>query len=522
EGTSEWKTVTLFNLNQIKSIVSQIKTGAFLNYITIFLTNMVGLLLTPYMIRQLGSSEFGLYTLIGALIGYIAVLDFGLGHTIVRFVAKYRAEKDRKGEENFLATTMIIYFAISFLVAVIGVVFYFYLDEIFKSSLNYDEISKAKIMYIFMVFNLTISLPSNVFSGICLGVEKFIFAKSIKIIQYVIRSLLLVALLFFGGKAVSIVIMDTIINLIFIVVNLFYVFKILKIKFKLHHFEKNLIKEIFSYSIWIFVFILVAQFQWKTGQMIMGIITNTTIVAIYAVGIMLGGYYGAFSSAITNVFLPRAMQMTIANVSSEELTNMMIKIGRISFIVLIYILGAFILFGKQFVALWVGNGYYDAYIIAVMIMISYTIPLTQGFANAILEARKKLAFKAIIFFVFLLLGTILGYFLAKIYGSIGMITGTVIGWLISQNIMNYYYHKVIGLNIWRFFKELFNKTILSLLFVIIIGIAIKNIPGENWFNFILKSLLYSIVFALVFYHFAINNYEKDLINKTVSRIIPKK
>ena len=80
--------------------MSQIKKGALLNYTTIIVTNVVGLILTPYIISKLGNDEFGLYTLIGSLVGYISILDFGLANTIVRFVAKYRAEKDQIGEEN--------------------------------------------------------------------------------------------------------------------------------------------------------------------------------------------------------------------------------------------------------------------------------------------------------------------------------------------------------------------------------------------------------------------------------------
>ena len=95
--------------------MSQLKKGAFLNYATIFLTNVVGLLLTPFILNHLGKEEYGVYTTIGALVGTISVLDLGLNNTIVRFVAKYQAEKDKKGEENFLATTMIIYFCISLL-----------------------------------------------------------------------------------------------------------------------------------------------------------------------------------------------------------------------------------------------------------------------------------------------------------------------------------------------------------------------------------------------------------------------
>ena len=69
--------------------MSQIKKGAVLNYITIFLTNVIGLLMTPFILSHLGNSEYGIYLAIGALVGTISLLDFGLNNAVVRFVAKY-------------------------------------------------------------------------------------------------------------------------------------------------------------------------------------------------------------------------------------------------------------------------------------------------------------------------------------------------------------------------------------------------------------------------------------------------
>src|SRR5699024_12765278 len=108
---------------------SQLKSGVYLSYISLFVSNVSNLILTPFIIRNLGDSEYGLYMLIGAFVGYIAVLDFGLGNTIVRFVAKYRAENDKKSEENFLYSTFIIYSMISAVILLIGVILYFNLHR---------------------------------------------------------------------------------------------------------------------------------------------------------------------------------------------------------------------------------------------------------------------------------------------------------------------------------------------------------------------------------------------------------
>lgn len=501
--------------------MSQLKKGAILSYITIVLTNGIGLLLTPFMIRKFGDSEYGLYTLIGSLVAYISVLDFGLNNSIVRFVAKYQAQNDRKGEENFLATTMLIYAFIAIIISLCGLILYYNLDTFFV-KLTLSEIAKAKTMFIVLVFNLAITLPGGAFSAICSGYEKFVFPRALNIIKYITRSLLVFALLTYGVDSVGIVILDTILNILIIVIEAFYVFTTLKVVFKLHVFEFKLVKEILSYSVWIFVFAMVGQFQWKAGQVILGVISGTTAVAIYGVGIMLGTYYGAFSTAISGVFLPRATKMTFQDSTGEALTSMMIKIGRISLLVLFMILGGFILFGKQFVNLWVGATYKDAWLISLIVMIGYTVPLVQAFANSILEAKNMFLFKAVIYIVFIALGTLFGTFLVRYYGAVGIIIGTTIGWLISQIIMNIYYHRVIKLEIFRFFAELLKHIFPTFIIISILSYFLNFIPGSGWVNLAEKIIVYCIIFVLLMFKFGLNTDEIQIFTSLIPNKLKRK
>ncbi|SFD07872.1 lipopolysaccharide biosynthesis protein [Algibacter pectinivorans] len=503
--------------------MSQLKKGAFLNYATIVLTNVIGLLMTPFILNHLGKSEYGIYLTIGALVGTISLLDFGLNNTIVRFVAKYRAENDSKGQENFLATTMLLYLIISTVIVSIGIIFYNYIDTYF-TKMNASEIEIAKTIYKIFIFNLAIGLPGAALTGICYGHENFVFPKTLNIARYILRSITVVAVLILGGKSISLVIIDSVFNILIIGITSYYVFKKLKVKIKLHEFSIKFIKHIFSYSTWIFVFALVSLFQWKAGHWVLGRISPPEILTIYGIGIVLGTYYGAFSTAISSVFLPRATKMSVDDASGEELTDMMIKIGRLSFIVLMFILTAFTLFGKQFVFLWVGSelgedGSFQSWIIALMIMVAYTLPLVQGFGNSILEAKSKLRFKAILYLSFMLIGTVLGAILAKKYQAIGMMVGTVIAWLIVQNVMNFYYHKTIGLNIPRFFKSLLNKTFVVVIIAFAIGYAINFIPGFGWWNFIIKAVIYAVVFSLLMYNMGLIPFEKQLFKTTLSPVL---
>lgn len=491
--------------------MSQIKKGAILSYLNIILTNIIGLALTPFMIRKLGNADYGLYTLIGSLIAYVSVLDLGLNNTIIRFVSRYRTLKDKKGEENFLAITMAIYAFISVLILLIGLVAFQNLNLIF-SKLTVVEMDKAKIMFIVLIFNLAITLPGGAFTAIANAYEHFVFPRALLLSKYLLRAVLLVFVLLLGGDSLSVVYLDTIVNLLIISISIYYVFIKLKVKIKLYLFESILIKQIFRYSFWIFVFAIVGQLQWQSGQIILGIKSGTKEVAVYGVGIMLGTYYGAFSTAISSLFLPRATQMTTEDRSNKQLTDEMIKIGRFSLIILMLILGGFLLFGKQFIELWVGKSYMAAWFIALVIMFSYTLPLIQSFANSILESKGLFSFKAKTYITLIFSGIFLGYMIVEKFGIKGLVLSSVSGWIISQVIMNFFYLKKLNLEIKRFFLEVFKNLLPVFLIVLFIGVFINYLPGIGWVNLIFKITLFGLFFSVLIYKFGMNSSEKILVN----------
>jgi len=494
--------------------LSQLKKGALLSYLTITITNITGLFLTPYIVRELGSSEYGLYTLIGAFIGYMSVLDLGINNTVVRFIAKYRANKNKDNESVFLGQVFLIYSLISIIISILGVIIYYNSATIFQDSLTIEEIEKSKIMIALLIFNIAITLPGGTFTGICNGYEKFVFPRTVNIIRYIIRSLLVVFFIYKGGKAISIIVIDTLLNILLILINIYYVKAHLKVKIKFEWLNKSIFKTIFSYSIWIFIFSLISQLFWKSGQMILGITQNTEVVAIFAIGIVLSGYFGAFAGAINSVFLPKATFMIENKSSRKELTNTFIKISRILAILLLFIYGGFILFGREFIILWIGKTYEDAFLISAIIMTAYLLPLIQNFANSIIEATGNFNFKAKVYFSTISLGIILGGYFSKDYSYWSIAIFYTIFWVISQIIMNWYFNFKLNINIPRFFKETFGKNIIVLLLSLISGYFINTLVNNNgWFYFGFKVSLFSIVYLGLTYFIVLNDFEKKLFLK---------
>lgn len=476
--------------------MNQLKKGGLLSYINLAITNILGIVITPFVIRSLGDSEYGLFALIGAFVGYLTVLDLGLTNAIVRFVAQYRAQGNRKEQENFLAVSFIIYFFISIIVIGGGLVMYFNVQSLFGASLTSDQMEKAKIMLLIFVFNIAIAVPGGAFVGICNGYEQFVFPKSTSIIKYLLRSVLVVVILTKGADALGLVVLDSILNVLLILSNAYYVFFILKVKVKLHSFESKFVKEIFSYSIWVFVFGLVYQFQWRTGQIILGTTTDTSTVAIFAVGVTLGLYFLTFGNVINGLILPKAVQSIYNKSSNEVLTQQMIRVSRISMILLFYILGGFIILGKEFIQLWVGTTYEQSWLVALLIMVAYIMPISQGYAHAILEAKKLMRFKSLTSLILTLLGFVLGGYLSKYYGINGIILGIFSALIVLQFILLVYYQVKLRLDMKKYFTKALFPFLLFFAVVCSASFYLVKIFDQGWLYLALKMIIYSIIFVL--------------------------
>ncbi len=496
--------------------MNQLKKGATLTYINIFLSNTLGLLLTPFIIKSLGHSEYGLYTLIGSFVSYLTLLDLGLNNSIVRFVAKYRAENDLVGERKFLGTTMWVYLGISGVLVLIGLGIYTQLDNLFSKTLNADEMGKAKTMFLILILNLAITIPGGAFQAICNARQYFVFPRLLSVIKYLLRAGCVFGILFLGGKAISLVIIDTVLNILIIFVSFLFVTFRLKVIIPWKVFDKNLVREIFSYSLWVFIYGIVHLFQWNAGQVVLGMTSTVTIVGIYGVGVMLGGYYNAFASAINGMLVPKAMQMIVDKRTGREMTESMITVGRLNGYILFFILTGFMLFGKIFIYLWLGQSYVPAWDVAMFIMIGMTLLLFQVFGNSILEAYKKNRFKSLLSFFTVSSAVVTGYFLSQVYGMNGMIIPLAVAMIFNSIIMNFYFRKVFQFDYLYFFrKALLRQVVLYGALVLIIYNILPLVTVNSWQSLGIFAALYSVVYLSVSWFFMMNEYEKSFFKKFI-------
>ncbi|WP_187274293.1 oligosaccharide flippase family protein [Paenibacillus sp. N3.4] len=494
-------------------MISKLKLGALTSYLTMFVNNILSLLFTPFLVDSLGKSQYGIYALMGTLIGYMTLLDLGIGNSLVRYIAKYRAEEDMKSESQFFSLCLIIYLGISALALVVGILIYSNIEIIFNQGLSVEELEIAKIIFGILIINIVIAFPFNAFSSVLRGYEKFALLNITTMVRGVVRVGLLTLLLTFGYKAVTVVIVDTLINILFGVINASYVFIVIKERITRPKFNRSFVLKIFKQSSLSFVISLSGLVIWQLGNIMLGMFSGASVVAIYAVGLQFTTYYMNIASSISSVLIPRITMMVTKNVSENEMITFIIRTARLQFIVLGYVIGGFSLFGRGFLTLWLGSDYITAWSIAMILMVPQTFTLLLSVPGSMLIAKNKHGFKALISIINAAIIAVLIYFLVQAYGPYGATLGTTIGMLLVEIIiMSIYYHIVLSINMLHFWKDTVLKFLPFVSIVIFIGvIIIKLVPIISWKYLWLNGLVYTVLYCVFLYLLGATNYEKSLI-----------
>ena len=316
------------------------------------------------MLRMLGPSEYGIYSLAASVIAYLSMLDLGFGNAVIRYTAKYKAENRTEDQYNLFGLFTILYSCIGVATLAIGLILNSNVDNMFGEALTPIEVERTKTIILLMIFNLAVTFPLSIYGAIITAYEKFIFLRVIQILRILLSTAVMIVLLYYGHKAITMVIVQTIFNVVTLGLNFFYCRNKIKIIINFGHFDKKLLKEVSIYSFWIFLNLIMDKIYWSTGQFILGAFVGTTAIAIFGVAIQLESIYMSFSTAISGVLLPRVTAMVSQGDNKKAVSDLFIKTGRIQYIVLVYILTGFILFGKQFIILWAGEDYVESYPIA--------------------------------------------------------------------------------------------------------------------------------------------------------------
>ena len=491
---------------------NQVKWGAILSYILIIFNTLYGLFITPYILGCIGEGDYGVYKTISSLTSALMVLDLGIGGTVMRYVAKFKAAKEDEKIPNFIAMNLV---QAAILCGVIGIAaagIYTTIDNAYAATFTTDQIAKAQDLFIGLIVNMMFHVMENVINGVITGHNRFMFGNGVKVVRLLLRILLVIILLQFFADSLVIVLIDLGVTIVFLLVEVWYIRKKLGVKIKLTKWEKTLFMESGKYTALMFLTSIAAQVNNNLDNVIIGALSGPAFVTVYSFGLLIFGMFEQLSTSISGVMLPTVTNLLAKEDGMGEVENLVVRTGRIQFMLLGAALTGFFCIGKDFIRIWLGEGFDDVYIITLILMAPALFELCVNVCLSILRAKNMLSFRTVTLFASTILNAVVTVLAVRYWSYIGAALGTAASFIVgSLIVMNIYYYKKLGLNMLRIYRRILSGTWICLL-IAGTGLYLFNyvFHGSLW-SFAAGVMVFGSLFVTGMWLFGSNQEERRML-----------
>jgi O-antigen/teichoic acid export membrane protein len=497
-----------------------IKAGVLISYVSILVNIGISLLYTPWMINEIGQSNYGIYSLIVSFISYF-LLDLGLGSAISRFIAKYRAENDESQIKEMISVAYTVFMCLSVAISLILVILYFFLSDVFV-KLTASELLVLKEAYLIAGLFSVLNFVLKPVDGIMMASEYFVRLKTLDMLQRLGTVTLIGLVLFCGGGLYELVFINGIVALCVSLVKWRYTVRHSHIYVRIGYFNKTMARSLFSFSSWMLVIGIAQRLRLSLLPSVLGVLSGSVEIALFAAAMNLEGLVYNFANALNGLFMPKVSRMATKNKDRTEITKLMIKVGRYQLFIIGFIIMIFGGLGNFFINLWLGESFHKTYYVAMLLILPNIVSMTQQIATTLSYVENEVRYNSVISISCSILSFVVAILLSSKYGAIGCGMAVCLSSVVSLVMLNLFYKNILLLDIKQFFKNCHGK-ILPVIAPIFFGLVYtaQSIGILSWISLFLWAGVFTIVYFSAVYILLFNSEEKAMIKIIINKFYNK-
>ena len=489
------------------------------NMAAFFISMVVSIWLTPFIINSLGAEAYGFIPLTQQLISYMTVITIALSSMSGRFFTFAYKSGDNNSAEEYFNTTIIASLILSFFISIILIFITVYINRIVTvpSNLMFDVRISLIVYGVIFIISLL---------GSCFGIAMFCEDRLdingvLSSINTIIRSILIITLLTINSPRMWFVSLGTLLAAVMLFVQNIYYFKKLlpNIKIDLNRFSAIKLKEILSTGIWSSINYVGAVLFLQIDLLVANWALGARGAGEYSAVLQLSNLFRGFVSSITIVFAP-TMVILYAKQNMQELVKYSNKSVKITGLLLGLPIGLACGLGESILTLWLGASFKDYGALFFLMTIHLSINLSVQPLFGVFSATKNVKVPAIVTLIMGLANFMLAIMLSIKFkmGAYGIVISAAIVLTMKNLIFTPIYSaKVTNQHFSSYYKGLLIPVIGVCLVAILSMVLHRVVDIKDVFQLFGTTLLISSIYCVGIYLFALNRGEKNKFKSAVCR-----
>ena len=381
-------------------------------------------LLTPFILNQLGAPIYGLWILLGSIVAYSSILDFGIWGTVIKYVAEYQTQGNHAGARSLLSTVLYFYIGIAALISIAGMVAAPFVPDLFNLSPDQHDLASRLVILISLATGLAI--PCMLPLAILRGLQRYDIVNSIDIVSTLVTAVATVAVLWFGGGATGLAIINIGSLFLSLGAGLWALRQIApEVYIHWHGANWQMARKIFVYSWPLFMRDMATRLQTRTDEITIGLFLPVSAVGSYSIARRLSEATQTLTRQFMKTLLPLASQLHAED--DHPRLRALYKTGtRLTIAIVLALSSILIVLAGPILAVWVGTDYSAYAGVVVILALANLVATIQWPAMAILQAMSRHRILALSSLGNGTANLILSLLLVHPYGLAGVALGTAI------------------------------------------------------------------------------------------------
>lgn len=484
--------------------------GIAISYLNTFVNVAVSLILTSFLLKKLGDTEYGLYQTIASFVNYLVLFEFGIGTVMTRNIAICRSNNDTDRLQSTFSTMFAITVFFSVLMIGISLVFYANISRIYARTMTNDQIQYAKQLFILLTVYLLAVFYTQCFDGYVLGMEQYSFSKLRAIVISLIKLAVTLLLISLRKRAIVVVLIDLCLSLAALAFTSGYCMKTYRVRFRPKQFDRKILVASVPLCFALFIQAVINQANSNVDKFVIGVMMSVEDVALYSITQFFFSIFATIMTIPVSMYLPEMARVLSNHPSGDQLTQKLIEPGRIEAMIGGLLLGGIFAVGKPFIALFFGAPKVAAWKYALIVLIPMYVNMTDAVIISVLDVLNKRLARSLALLGTAVMNIALTVLLIGKYGILGAVIGTAVSLIIGNIIvMSVYYSKKLGVRIIHLFWKSYQGVLLPCIVAAGIGYAVSIHISRALLSLLFGGLLYLGIALVGVTCFGLNREEKN-------------
>lgn len=362
------------------SLKQQFATNAASGIVAQGVMVVVGLILMPYLMSQLGSKAYGVSQLAQSTLIFFSLLQLGMGPTLIRYCSQAITRHDQEAISKVSSTAQLILGSLGLLgmFGIIGFIPFFLTFYNIPPEMTFDVSGLLLCLALSFLLNFIFIVPR----GLVLGSNRYDQANGIEIITNLLRLGVVLLTFWLFGPSLLLLGICILFTQVFRFVT-YFVFAIIhtgrSALFSIPAVNREMLKSFFGFSSLNLINTLASALVIQGPVLIIGKVLGTEMVTMFAPVVLVAMAVEGFLGRMSMPLVPLASKAQAEN-NPKKMGEWSIMIAGVSVISGLTMAIPFCVFGDRIIGMWLGASMAPIWI-PVTIMLTGTVISQSAGAN---------------------------------------------------------------------------------------------------------------------------------------------